>query len=248
MELWIWPLWHQTNLLQGGSCTWGGCRWEEEEDLLILLLPHRHSTVPILQRWVKVCWFYSEWKNLVHRFQRRVQVCWLWPRANKLCIHILQRRVAGLLALPREPRDFALENNLALLSQLPFFIKSIVHSKYLDSPSYTDSIITHDFVWTCHAGQNPYQNEWYNNQILWAIVVPSSGGLSVLSRFWRWHHLLVHSILVTCNTQVSQIWNCTMHIHFVCYEFIGLLLQIHKYTNTHWVIMRNTQIHIGLLL
>jgi hypothetical protein len=61
-------------------------------------------------------------------------------------VSILQRRVADLLALPREPRDFALENNLALLSQLPFFIKSIVHSKYLDSPSYTDSIITHDFV------------------------------------------------------------------------------------------------------
>jgi hypothetical protein len=54
-----------------------------------------------------------------------------------------------------------------------------------------------------------------------------------LSRFWRWHHLLVNSMFVTCNKQVSQIWNCTMHIHFVCYEFIefiGLLLQIHKYT------------------
>ncbi len=84
----IWPLWHQTNLLQRGSCTWGGCRWEEEEDLfLILLLPHRHSTVPILQRWVQVCWIYSEWKNLVRIFQTRVQVCWLWPRANELCIH-----------------------------------------------------------------------------------------------------------------------------------------------------------------
>jgi hypothetical protein len=49
-----------------------------------------------------------------------------------------------------------------------------------------------------------------------------------------------------------------MHIHFVCYEFIefiGLLLQIHKYTlgyyykytNTLWVIIINTQIHFGLL-
>lgn len=49
--------------------------------------PHRHSTVPILQRWVEVCWIYSEWKNLERIFQRRVQVCWLWPRASKLCVH-----------------------------------------------------------------------------------------------------------------------------------------------------------------
>jgi len=32
-----------------------------------------------------------------------------------------------------------------------------------------------------------------------------------------------------------------MHIHFVCYEFIGLLLQIHKYTLGYYDKYTNTQ-------